>query len=201
MKQFHIYSAILVLFLFTSCGDEEAPDPFLRVTPLSIQVSSEPPNQSFTVESNIAWSATSETDWISIVSGTGTGEGRIEIAIEENPENVDREGTVIVTDETTFLIEELTVTQLGNGLVLEVPNQIITISDPLSVEIEVTSNLDWSFVGFDMDWLTIDPSSGNGNETVTITATANTTGSTRGSEFQLQSDDGKASVDLVVRQE
>ena len=200
MKQIYIYFAILAVVFFTACGDDEAPDPFLRVSPLSIQVSSEPPNQTFTVESNIAWTATSEADWISIVSGTGSGEGEIQIAIEENPENIDREGLIIVTDETTFLVQQLTVTQLGNGLILEVPNQIINISDPLSVELEVTSNLDWSFSGFD-DWLTISPESGNGNETVTITATANTTGALRESEFQLASADGKASLSLVVRQE
>ena len=46
------------------------------------------------------------------------------------------------------------------------------------VELSITANCNWS-VSSDVDWISVDPSSGNGNGTVTISVGTNSTGSDR----------------------
>lgn len=45
-------------------------------------------------------------------------------------------------------------------------------------ELSITANCNWS-VSSDVDWISVDPSSGNGNGTVTISVGTNSTGSDR----------------------
>lgn len=45
-------------------------------------------------------------------------------------------------------------------------------------ELSITANCNWD-VSSDVDWITVEPSSGNGNGTVTISVGMNTTGSDR----------------------
>ena len=67
-----------------------------------------------------------------------------------------------------------------------------------SVEVTLTSNGDWT-IDACPEWLTVDPTSGNGNATLTFTAPLNDTEATRSGEVHVSTKDNTAS--LTVTQE
>jgi len=66
-------------------------------------------------------------------------------------------------------------------------------------ELTITANCNWS-VSADVDWISLEPSSGNGNGTVTITASLNSTGSDRTGTITVRNEKRTLTKEIRVTQ-
>lgn len=66
-------------------------------------------------------------------------------------------------------------------------------------ELTITANCSWN-VSADVDWISIEPASGNGNGTVTITASLNSTGADRTGTITVRKDNGTLEKKVRVTQ-
>lgn len=69
----------------------------MYLSPASNTSNSESQNDMFQVNSNVSWTAISESSWLTITSGnSGNNTGIVDFSITENTENSDRNGTIRV---------------------------------------------------------------------------------------------------------
>ena len=61
---------------------------------------------------------------------------------------------------------------------LKVPTSLELLGDGQTTEIPISSNCNWT-ISKDVDWLTVNPMSGSNNQSVTVSATKNSTGADR----------------------
>ena len=84
---------------------------------------------------------------------------------------------------------------------ISVSTSSVTLNeDGASQHVSITSNADWSVSGGE-SWLTVSPSSGSGNSSITLTATENKEFTPRSCTLSISTADGKASASVSVTQE
>ena len=150
--------------------------PSLIVTPLNRNVTSFSGTTSFDVASNVAWTSTSSQTWCT-VTPSGTGNGTITAAFQENTGTSARSATITVMG-SGVSNRVVTVTQSGAPLSLIVTplNQNVTSSSG-TTSFNVTSNVAWTSTS-NQSWCSV-TSSGTGNGTITATYQANTGNTSR----------------------
>jgi uncharacterized protein YjdB len=136
-------------------------------------------NSDITVTGNVAWTAEVNTDaaaWCSVSPGTGNGNGTVSVTVTAN---TDAERTATITISATNSDLGLTpvtvnVTQAAFVPILSAtPTEIPFTYAAGEAEITVTANVAWTAES-NADWLTLDPTSGDGNGTASVTVAANT---------------------------
>jgi len=150
--------------------------PSLIVTPLNQNVTSSLGTTGFSVASNVAWTSSSDQAWCS-VTPSGTGNGTITAAYQENPGTTVRTATITVMGPGVSN-KVVTVTQSGAlpSLIVTPLNQNVTSSSGTAV-FDVVSNIAWTSSS-DQAWCSV-TSSGTGNGTITAIYQANTGASSR----------------------
>ena len=96
----------------------------LSISSLS-QFSVEGGNEPVSVSSNVDWTVTEDIDWVSIDTTSGSGDGSINITVDENTTTSDRSGIITFNQVDGEISRTLTINQLG----LEVRDQYILIND------------------------------------------------------------------------
>ncbi len=149
----------------------------LTVTPQNQSVTNAPGSTAFSVESNTNWTVSENEEWLTVSPDNGTGNGAIIASYDENLSTSQRVGTITVTG--SGITRTVTVTQSATAFTLTVTpqNQSVTNASG-STEFSVQSNTNWT-VSDDANWLTVNPTSGNNNQTLTATYSENTTTSQR----------------------
>ena len=155
-------------------------------------------NTSLSIRSNTTWSISSDVAWLSLSSVSGSGNETIVLTAEANPTNTTRVATITVsspglTSQTLIITQEAYPTlsvSATTASVAKTANSTATVN--------VTSNTDWS-ASDDAAWLTLSTASGMGNETLTFTAQANPTITTRIATVTLSAT-GVASKTITVTQ-
>lgn len=71
--------------------------------------------------------------------------------------------------------------------------------DESEQELKITANCNWS-VSSDVDWISVSPSFGNGNSTVIVSASLNSTGSERMGTVTVRTDKSKLEKKIKVTQ-
>jgi ABC-type molybdenum transport system ATPase subunit/photorepair protein PhrA len=129
---------------------------------------------SFNVTSNINWTVASNQTWLSVNPSNGSGNGTVTLTAEANPTISARTATVTLSGKDVKS-QTVTVTQSPGEAILTVSPANIDIAPTAGdTTITITSNTDWT-VASNQTWLSVNPSNGSGNGTVTLTAEANTT--------------------------
>jgi hypothetical protein len=111
-----------------------------------------------------------DVDWITVTPSSGSENGIITVNCTENPDTIQRVGTITITGEG--ITRTVIVTQAS------LPSLIVAPSDQLeeytagSTTFTITSNRSWT-VEDDADWITIRPSSGSNDGTFTATYAEN----------------------------
>ena len=146
-----------------------------------------------TVSSKVAWTATSDADWIAIEPSTGNA-GETEVQITSTlKENKEATGTINFNSSQGGNLKEKSLT-IKTTLIAD----WITISDEEielnlkdnSKTVIINSKVAWTATS-DVDWLAIEPSKGNAGETeVIITSTLNENKETSGTITFNSSQDG-----------
>jgi hypothetical protein len=138
---------------------------YLSVSPSNQAVVRTSGNTSFSVASNINWTASENESWLTIEPANGTNNGSITANFTENTSTSQRVGAITVAG--AGLTRTITITQAGVPITLTVtPSDRPVTYSAGSTTFSVTSNTSWS-VTDNADWLTITPSSGSNNGTIT----------------------------------
>jgi Leucine-rich repeat (LRR) protein len=129
---------------------------------------------SLPVTSNTAWTAKSNAAWLTVSPTTGTGSGTIAVTVTENPTLNTRTATITVT--AGNIVRTVSVTQAGIAPSLAI-NAAVVKNIPAwktSYSLTVTSNSPWTVEKSDDAWLTVSPTTGQGNGSITIAVAENT---------------------------
>lgn len=131
------------------------------------------------ISSNIDWTISTTSAWLSLDKNSGTGNAIITISAEENPTTSTREASVKLSAPQ---LEDVTikVTQLASAPYLSVTKNSIDLEpvDQSSNTFGISSNTNWT-VTIGNDWLLSDVQNGTGDAEVVITAQANSESVTR----------------------
>ncbi len=148
----------------------------LTVIPSNRNVSYESGQTTFAVTSNVNWSVSEDAAWLTVSPSSGSGNGTLTAVYTENTTASQRVGTIIVSGNGKA--DTVTVTQSESSLLTVIPSNRNVSYESGQTTFAVTSNVNWS-VSEDAAWLTVSPSSGSGNGTLTAVYTENTTASQR----------------------
>lgn len=128
------------------------------------------------IESNAAWRADEELDWVMVSPSTGTsGNSVMAIMVDENETTTANTGTInFYLSGTTTLLNSISLSREGaTADVIDAPEYFYLPSIGGSHVLSFTSTLNWSATT-DSSWFTISPSSGTSADTeITITAGMN----------------------------
>ncbi len=142
----------------------------LNVTPANHDVSPSADSVDFTVTSNVNWSVSDDAGWLTLNPSSGSNNGTVTASYTEN---TGAERIANITFSASGVSDVVrTVTQEAKSLAVTPANYDVSSSAD-SVDFTVTSNVSWSAVD-DAGWLTLNPSSGSNNGTVTASYTENT---------------------------
>ena len=150
------------------------------------------------VASNVAWSASSNSSWLTITSGaSGNGNGTVAFTAVANP-GAGRTGPITVTGgglTATVSVPQDAVS--AASLTLNPTSQTVAAGGETR-SVAVTTTVAWTAVS-DSTWLTITAgASGSNNGTVTYAAAANNTGSARSGTITVSG--GGATATHTVQQ-
>ena len=121
-------------------------------------------SQSIEVACNGAWTATTDSSWITVSPSSGSGLSSIRITVPKNHSIDPRTGNVTVKTRSTVL-GVLRVTQAGSKLMLDT-NAVTAYYKETNAVINVSSAEDWTVET--PNWIVATPSSGSGNTAVTV---------------------------------
>lgn len=157
-------------------------------------------SQEVGVNANVAWTVTSDSDWLTMSSNEGTGNGSVTVTAQANPAAEPRTGIVTFSSSETAITGTFTVTQRGVPHELTVaPSAWHALSfAAASTTIEVSSNTSWTASSGASDWLTVSPSSGNKNGSLTLNVTPNNNVITRSGIITVTT--GETTQQILVSQ-
>lgn len=144
----------------------------LSISQTSLAFDADGGSETISVTASGSWSYTKSGTWVTVTKGTDT----LSISVPAYTSTTDRSGSVTVTCGEKSLT--INVYQLGkpagSSATLSISDSVwnITSTEAASITITVNANNAWSISG-KPDWMTIAPTSGEGNSKVVLYATAN----------------------------
>jgi hypothetical protein len=173
---------------------------FLELSTDSISMSGSASSQgTFTVNSNVAWTAQSSQSWLVPNVTSGTGITNITLTSQANPsEDTSRTAYVSVSADGVS-------TQILKVVQLKYPKLTLSVSRLTANyaggnigSFDIISNMDWK-IASNLPWVTFDKISGTGNATINVTLPPNTGLETRAANVNVSASNGLI-VFLVVKQ-
>lgn len=127
------------------------------------------------IASNVGWTAISPESWIIVNPTNGEGNGSISVTAVDNPSLSSRIGHVIVQSVAKNASDTIIVSQRGKTF--SVDSTLITFNDKGGTSsVGIHANHSWTAsLQENYDWLSIDPTSGEDDAQLQITATENNT--------------------------
>jgi len=154
----------------------------LTLSQTALSFASAASSSAVNVTANVGWTVTDNQTWITASPTSGTNNGSFTVSATANTGTASRTGTVTVTG--GGLTRTVSVTQAGQSTTntLNVSATSLALGSAISSgTFSITSNVAWT-VTDDQTWITVTPTSGSNNATVTVnaisanTATASRTG-------------------------
>jgi hypothetical protein len=159
---------------------QEGLDPVLSVSVISLDVgASEGLSPVFIIFSNTGWSISSSDDWLTTDLLAGSGNDTVTVTAAVNSFATNRNGTLTVSAPAVSS-QVVTITQAAATAYLSVLPVLMNLDASASsnITVDVTSNEGWSVVS-SASWLSTGSTSGSGNSTINLVASANTSASSR----------------------
>jgi len=149
-------------FILTQTGVAE----ILSLDPMSATVDLAASSIDVVLTSNTNWTLAETCDWLTVAPESGEGNAVLTLTYDENTTFDDRECLIHVAAST--ISSDFTLLQTGIQASITTNTASETVaSDPASIDVEVTSNVEWS-VDETCDWITVTPETGIGSTTVTF---------------------------------
>lgn len=177
MKQKLQHAIVVLLLLFslshtaTSCKEDFDPQLTTDVTVLSV-ASAANSSAIINVTSNADWNVDCSETWLQFSPAEGNGNGSITLTALENADTTIRSATVTVSTEGVSPVD-VTVSQNGSQYDLAVSEQTLSFeADEATASFSIISNTSWT-VESSVEWLSIEPSEGENNGTISLSAQMN----------------------------
>jgi hypothetical protein len=152
----------------------------IGISPSSQVVTAPAGQTTVQINSNVSWTLSSSQSWATLSQTSGTGDATITVSYDENATSTQR--TVALTlnspgqsAQTATILQNAAAT--GPELTISPSSQQVGAPSGQTT-VQVSSNVGWS-ANTSQSWATINATSGNGNQTLVVTYTENTTGSPR----------------------
>ena len=202
--------AVAIATLIAGCGGtgtENEPEitPEIKFTEdiVTSGISIESAEQSITLSfsTNVAWSATTSADWLTISPSSGeAGKHSVKVEVEENRTGQPRSATITISDKESMQKVSVTVRQETLKASLTVSPESLEFSANKGEEmLNVTSNTDW-VITKDAEWITLDSDKGKGLATIAAGVTENTSLTSRTGSITVSTSDGSVKKTVSVRQ-
>ncbi|HPQ34406.1 MAG TPA: BACON domain-containing carbohydrate-binding protein [Tenuifilaceae bacterium] len=175
--------------------------PFLNVSTETLTITAEENSTaSFVISSNVSWTAESNEEWLTASSNAGSGNEALTLTASANPAISSRTATVTILGDKV-IPKAVIVTQDAALPNLNVSTNTLSIAaeDSSTATFDITSNIDWTAES-DQSWLTVSNNASFGNETVTLTATANPAINSRTANVTV-SGNGVSTQTIIVTQD
>ncbi|GHT18788.1 hypothetical protein AGMMS4957_01730 [Bacteroidia bacterium] len=165
--------------VFTSCSGDapEAENTILLVDRMVISATATEATYYIAVTSNRGWIVSSNAEWCTLISPSGTRDGKVTVVVGKNTTTSSRSATITVTTKTTA--QTVTVTQAPANATLTLDQT--AISAPSAAEsylIAVASNVPWT-ASSDAGWCTLSPPFGTNSGIIMVNVGGNTTTNSR----------------------
>lgn len=204
MKKISIAPILLLasMFVLTACSEDE---PYLTVSTNSVFFGAKGNGDGY-VDVRVdytGWSAavTDGAQYFSVSPKSGTESQTIYIsATSENKTTEPRIGKVRVTSTKGNFVEEISITQEAGDESLSVDESELEFSaEGETLSFNVKSNSDWQITN-DPEWLSVNPSSGNGDHRVNVKVSENTTNDERTCKLSIELEKGGLKRTITIRQ-
>jgi len=141
--------------------------PYITASPTTVYCRSSGEEESSNISSNVSWSASDNSSWIS----TRSYSSRVNITCQNNSSTSQRSGRVTVSGSGASAY--IDVVQEGAPKKLSVSRSSVTLNHSGGNEaIDVSSNISWN-VSESLSWLSVVPSSGSNNSFFQINCNSN----------------------------
>ena len=189
--------------LFFAQNRRMGPPPQFSVQPTSLSFGFNASSKQLTINSNYPWSYVSgETSWCTIDTKSGDGEGAdtVNVSVTENTSTSDTRSATLLFRNEKGLEARVSVSQaVHEAYTISVQPTSVTLqkASGSQASITISANQGWTISGTPA-WATLSKNSGNGNDTVTITAASeNTSTDERSATLTISgSQSGSATVTL-----
>ena len=154
-------------------------------------------SKTFSIESNVQWTASSNADWCTVSPTNGSNNNNsVEVRVTENKGSNERKAKITVTG--GGITCSVNVTQPGEGEVLTVDKSSISLARSAdSNSFNITSNLSWTITkSSGATWLTVDPESGSNNGKISVSASENTTENGRKATITVKGGSIERTIDV-----
>ena len=159
----------------------------LTVTPTSLSFNENEDEQSITITSKDNWTVSSNQSWCVVTPNTNMKE--LKVKVSSNSSKSPRYATVIV--KTDYKSVSIKVTQEGkkeDDHILILSDSILSVTSVAETkQVTITTKDDWR-VSSNQTWCTIQPLSGTGNGTITISIAATTSTKERVATISVKTD-------------
>lgn len=150
-------------------------NPYINLGYYSITATSESAATSVTVTSNISWITMTDSRWIDVNTLSGSGNGNVSFTIDPNPSDFNREGIITILNYDYDVYAELVVRQSSavKPYIEFYPTVfVVDASGSTGNSISVSANCDYDITA-DVDWITLDATSGTGYGSVSFSTDPN----------------------------
>lgn len=165
----------------------------LNTNQSKLSIESDGMTTSIKVTSNDDWMASSNQSWIKLSLTAGRGDMIIQVTIDANTNPESREGFVSIKGEhCSEIVVDILQSGIGYYLMVdgETTQKNVTMDAVVSTKtFSLESNDSWN-ITLSKNWVSVNPSSGNGNNTISISCSANDEAVSRTCELTVRSTHG-----------
>lgn len=171
----------------------------LTVSPASLSFAAAGGGQGLTLTANTNWVVSDTMPWISIAPASGSSDTIVQVTCAPNSSINSRSGAITILG-VGAPTQTVNVTQSGLSEVLEVnPTTLNAGPQAGSLALSITSNGTWNAADL-VDWITLGTISGNGNATLAVNFSQNTTAQQRSTVITISTGSGALSRTVTVTQ-
>lgn len=149
--------------------------PYITLGTYSMQVSGGSVTTAVTVQSNVSWSAITDSRWITINTLSGSGNGNVSFVVDANSSNIERRATITVFNGEINAVLVLTqAASVSRPYIILSPNSFsVPYEGSTGNTISVSANCDYD-IEADVNWITVNAVSGSGDGSVSFSTSAMT---------------------------
>src|SRR5690606_35684525 len=181
--------------------NQDSPGASLSADPLVLNLPNTAGNTSVTITGNVDWNASANAGWLSLDPASGNGDGVTTVTYMENLTLNERTATITITGSNGVSTIQIPVTQAASQPFMNVDPTSLSVSAPAgTINFDIITNVPWS-VTDDANWLSLSPTNGVNNGTVTVNFNENTATQNRCATITVAGQNGVAPIEIEICQE
>ena len=164
---------------------QSAANPVISLDTSSMEFASNSGSKSIKITSNTSWTVSCDHAWCSVSPTSGSNDGSVTVNVEENTSTAERTATITVKSDAGD--QTVKVTQSGIAAMLTLDTSSLEFAAGSGSKIfRISSNTSWA-VSSNQNWCSVNPTSGSGEGSVTVSMDENTSTFNRTATISVES--------------